>query len=135
MKTYRELEIYKLSYRLAVEVHKLSLQLPKFELYEEASQARRSSKAVTALIVEGYGRSKYKAEFLKFLIYALGSCDETTVHLNFLKDTHDDFGERLNSLLKEYDELGKKVNKFIGYVESNWNNQYITSNEQPLTSN
>ena len=35
MKSYRDLEIYKLSYDLAVEVHKFSLTLPRYEIYEE----------------------------------------------------------------------------------------------------
>ncbi len=38
MKSYRDLEIYTLSYDLAVKVHKMSLKLPKYELYEEGSQ-------------------------------------------------------------------------------------------------
>jgi len=33
-------------------------------------------------------RKKYKADFIKFLIYSHASCDETIVHLNFIKDTH-----------------------------------------------
>lgn len=53
---YRDLEIYKLAFKLAVEVHNLTLKLPKFELYEEGSQIRRSSKSVGANIVEGYGK-------------------------------------------------------------------------------
>jgi hypothetical protein len=38
MKSYRELEIYKESKRLAIEIHKMTMSLPKFELYEEGSQ-------------------------------------------------------------------------------------------------
>ena len=41
-KSYRDLEIYQLSHKLAVEIHKLSLQLPKFEMFEEGGQIRRS---------------------------------------------------------------------------------------------
>ncbi len=67
MKSYRDLDIYKDSKRLAIEIHKMSLLLPKFELYEEGSQVRRSAKAVTSAIVEGYGRKRYKADFIKFL--------------------------------------------------------------------
>ena len=52
MKSYRDLEIYNLSYDLAVKVHKMSLKLPKYELYEEGSQIRRSSKGITSCIVE-----------------------------------------------------------------------------------
>jgi hypothetical protein len=51
--SYRELRIYQESKRLAIEVHAMSLELPKFEMYEEGSQVRRSSKSVTSMIVEG----------------------------------------------------------------------------------
>ena len=67
MKSYRDLEIYAESKRLALEVHRASLKLPKFEQFEEASQLRRASKAVTSLIVEGYCRKRYKADFIKYL--------------------------------------------------------------------
>ena len=105
MKSYRDLEIYKLSYDLAVEVHRFSLTLPNYELYEEGSQVRKSSKGITSCIVEGYGRRKYKADFLKFLIYAHASCDETILHLSFLKDTHNDTDQIVKSLLNSYEEL------------------------------
>jgi four helix bundle protein len=88
MKSYTDLEIYKLSYDLALKVHRLSLKLPQHELYEEGGQLRRSSKGIPACIVEGYGRGKYKAEFNRFLVYAQASCDETILHLNFVKDLY-----------------------------------------------
>lgn len=65
MKSYRDLKIYKEAKTLAIQVHQMTLILPKFELYEEGSQLRRSSKAIAALIVEGYGRRRYKQEFIK----------------------------------------------------------------------
>ncbi len=120
MGSYRDLEIYKLSYDLAIKIHKISLELPKYEMYEEGSQIRRSSKGITSCIVEGYGRKKYKAEFVKFLIYAHASCDETILHLNFINDTHVVNGKEVKSLLDEYDELGRKINKFTKYVENEW---------------
>jgi four helix bundle protein len=84
MKSYRDLDIFKESKRLAVEIHKISLSLPKIETYEEGSQIRRSSKSITSNIVEGYGRNRYKADFIKHLIYAQAECDEPIVHLDFL---------------------------------------------------
>jgi four helix bundle protein len=83
MKSYRDLDIYNDSKKLAIEVHKMTLILPKFELYEEGSQIRRSSKSVTAMIVERYGRKRYKADFIKYLVYSQAECDETIVHLDF----------------------------------------------------
>ena len=68
--SYRDLEIYQLAHELAVIIHKFSMRLPKYELYETGSQLRRSSKSISANIVEGFGRRKYKADYLRFLIYA-----------------------------------------------------------------
>ena len=116
MKSYKDLEIYKLSYDLAVKVHTVSLKLPQYEIYEEGSQVRKSSKGITSCIAEGYGRKKYKAEFIKFLVYAHASCDETIVHLNFLKDTHDVIEKEIEAFLRSYEELGRKISRFIDFV-------------------
>jgi four helix bundle protein len=121
MKSYKDLEIYKLSYDLAVKVHKVSLKLPQYEIYEEGSQVRKSSKGVPSCIAEGYGRKKYKAEFIKFLVYAHASCDETIVHLNFIKDTHSFIEKEIDAFLRSYEELGRKMSRFIGFVEKEWN--------------
>ena len=122
MKSYRDLEIYKESKRLAIEVHKMTMTLPKFELFEEGSQITRSSKVVTSAIVEGYGRKRYKADFTKFLVYSQSECDETILHLDFLFETESlkDFS-KYNQLKNEYDSLSKRINKFIQWVEDNWN--------------
>ncbi len=109
MTSYKDLEIYSLSYDLAIKIHKMSLSLPKYEMYEEGSQIRRSSKAVTSCIVEGYGRRKYKADFVKFLVYAHASCDETILHLNFKRDTHDINGEEIEFFLSAYDEVVRLI--------------------------
>ena len=122
MKSYRELDVYKESKQLAIEIHKMSLTLPKFELYEEGSQIRRSSKAVTSAIVEGYGRKRYKQDFIRFLVYAQSECDETIVHLDFLHETESLKETSLyNSFFERYTVLSKKINNFIQWVEDNWN--------------
>ncbi len=101
-------------------------------MYEEGSQVRKSSKGITSCIAEGYGRKKYKAEFIKFLVYAHASCDETILHLSFLRDTHNDIASKVKSLLNSYEELGAKINRFINYVEKEWNSKWV-SNTKPVT--
>ena len=64
MNSYKDLDIYKLTYRLALEVHRMTLTLPKYELYEQGSQVRRSSKSIKDNIAEGFGRRRYKDEFV-----------------------------------------------------------------------
>jgi four helix bundle protein len=122
MKSYRELEIYIEAKQLAVKIHKMSLTLPKFEMYEEGGQIRRSSKSIAAMIVEGYGRKRYKADFIKYLVYSHAECDETILHLEFLFATESMLDKGVfDELYSEYDRLGRKINKFIQWVEDNWN--------------
>jgi four helix bundle protein len=122
MKSYRDLEIYKESKRLAIEIHKMSMLLPKFEIFEEGGQIRRSSKSVTAMIVEGYGRRRYKADFIKYLVFGQSECDETMVHLDFLFETQSLKDKYCyQKFHDEYDLLSKKINKFIQWVDENWN--------------
>lgn len=121
MKSYRELEIYKESKRLAIEVHALTLKLPKFELFEEGGQARRSSKSVTSMIVEGFGRRRYLADFVKHLIYSHTECDETILHLEFLQETGScKETEKIKVLVKDYGTLSKRINKFTQWVEEKY---------------
>src|SRR6185295_15410124 len=85
--SYKKLQIWVLAREVVIEVHEMTIKLPKFEMYEEGSQIRRSSKTTKATIVEGYGRRRYKQDWIKFLVYALSSNDETLDHLENLWDT------------------------------------------------
>jgi four helix bundle protein len=85
---YRNLEVWQLARELVIAIHQMTLtKLPKFETFEEGAQIRRAIKSVKSNIVEGYGRRRYKQEFLRFIDYALASCDETTDHLDTLVAT------------------------------------------------
>jgi four helix bundle protein len=127
MHNYRELDIYKESKALAIELHSISLAFPKFELYEERSQLRRSSKAVPAMIVEGYGRRRYKADFIKYLIYSVSECDETILHLDLLYQTKSFKDELSYKRLRDaYELLSKKINKYTQWVEDHYTPPHLT---------
>jgi four helix bundle protein len=117
--SYRDLDIYKKAHKLAIEIHNMSLKLPRFELYEEGSQIRKSSKSIKSNIVEGFGRRRYKQEFIRFLIYSIASCDETRDHLDTLYETKSlKDTERYEYFCEEYDHLGKMISNFTKSVES-----------------
>ncbi|RMH96459.1 MAG: four helix bundle protein [Calditrichaeota bacterium] len=100
--SYRNLEIWQLARELVVDIHKMTLEnLPKFEMYEEGSQIRRSSKSVKSNIVEGYGRRRYKQEFIRYLTYAIASNDETIDHLENLYESGSLTDHRLYTNLRE----------------------------------
>jgi len=116
---FEELEIYKKAFENAILVHHASLKLPKFELYEQGSQIRRSSKSIKDQIAEGYVRRGYKADFIKFLIYATASCDELKSQIKKIIQLYPDIIEFQN-LLVPYQKQSIKINNYIRYVENNW---------------
>jgi len=74
---YKDLKIWQLARVLTVDIHRMTFRdLPKFELFEEGSQIRRSMKSIKSNIVEGYGRRRYKQDYIRFLTFAHASCDE-----------------------------------------------------------
>ena len=117
--SYKKLVIWQKARELVLDIHKMTLnKLPQFELYEEGSQIRRSIKSVKSNIVEGYGRRRYKQEFIRLLTYSLASCDETTDHLENLYETESLKDEVLyQNLHARLQTLGKKINLFIQSVE------------------
>jgi len=112
--SYMKLEIYNIAHQLVLDIHKMTLkELPKFEMFEEGSQIRKSSKSVKSNIVEEYGRRRYKKEFIKFLTYAIASNDETYDHLENLFQTESlKNAELYKDLVDGLEKLGKKLNIF-----------------------
>ena len=117
--SYKNLQIWNEAKEMVIAVHRMSLSdLPNFELYEEGSQIRRSSKSVKSNIVEGYGRRRYKMDYIKFLTYAQASNDETIDHLETLLETGSLKDNTIfNDLHNQIENLGKKLNLFIQAIE------------------
>ena len=116
---YRNLEIWQLARELVISIHEMILtKLPKFEMFEQGSQIRRAIKSVKSNIVEGYGRRRYKQDFVRFVDYPLASCDETADHLDTLIATKSltDLTV-INDLTPRLEELGRKLNLFLQSVE------------------
>ena len=115
---YKRLKIYQKAHELGVKIHKMTLNLPKFEMFEEGSQKRRSSKSVSSNIVEGYALRTYKAEYIHYLFRAYGSSVETVEHLEYLFDTGSLRDETVfEQFISDYGELNSMLFRFIGSVE------------------
>lgn len=116
--SYRQLEIWQEARDLSILIHEMTIALPKFEQFEQAQQIRRSSKSVRSNIVEGYGRRKYKSDFIRFLIIAQASNDETIDHLETLLETKSLTDQQVfHDLSERLQKLGRKINNFIKAVE------------------
>ena len=118
---YHDLEIWKIANDLVNDIHEMTINdLPKFEMFESGSQIRRSVKSIKSNIVEGYGRRKYKMEFLHFLSISYASLMETNDHLETLFQTKSLIDKKKYDNLHELlDKLGRKLNLFIQSVEKN----------------
>ena len=59
-------------------------------------------------------RQRYKAEFVRFLVYAHSSCNETIEWIEYIiKDCYPDFDNSADEILSKLDLLGRKLNIFI----------------------
>ena len=112
VKSYRDLEVYQQSFDLAVQVDSVSKQLPRHEMYEAGSQLRRPAKSIPTNWAEGFGRRRCKQDCIRFIVYALASCDETIVHLDMLYHTQSLPEDRYKTLHEAYHILSKRTNRF-----------------------
>ena len=111
--TYRDLEVYQRGYRLALEIHKLTLEFSGIEKMELGSQMRRAFKSTPTNIAEGFGRRYFKKEYLRYLGMAKSSVDEMRVHLQFVNDLQYITKEKYDYFVAEYQILGKQLSSLI----------------------
>ena len=68
MKSYKDLEIYKLSYELAVRIHKFSLTFPRYEIYEEGGQIKDHRRAFLRASLKVMGGENIRQNSLNSLL-------------------------------------------------------------------
>ena len=116
MKTFEELECYKLARELRIAVSKFCKTLPREEEYRLKDQIIRSSRSVTANISEGYGRHHHQ-ENAQFCRTARGSLTETLEHLNTALDEEYLTDDQYAELRKMLEETWKVLNGYIAYLK------------------
>jgi four helix bundle protein len=119
IKTIFDLEVFNLSYTLAMDIFNGSRNFPKAETYSPTDQICRSSRSISANIAEGWGKRIYENEFKKHLIYAMGSLEETKAWLLFARDCGYLQIDVFEILRKKSDELGAKIYKLYENWKSN----------------
>lgn len=112
-KSFRELEVYKLSRRLSKDIFEISSQFPKEEMYSLTNQIRRSSRSVGAQIAEAWAKRKYEKHFISKLTDADGEQLETQHWIETAADSFYLPTEMAAHLLAEYSALGNMLNAMI----------------------
>lgn len=117
---FNDLNIWRKSHELSLELYNLTKTFPKSELFGITSQIQRASTSISANIAEGFGRKGNK-EFIQFLYQAKGSLYETQNFLFFTKDIGYINQTKFDYLFQEYETLAKMLNSFITKVKQNGN--------------
>lgn len=114
IKDFRELNVYKASFKSSLAIHNLSKQFPKDEIYALTSQIRRSSKSICANIAEGFAKQRQsKVEFKRYLYIAVGSATEVMVWLDYCKSLSYIDDENYQKLSDDYIKIQSMLNSFI----------------------
>src|SRR5258706_9785644 len=115
--SFRDLEVYKLSKRLAKEVFEASKGFPKEEMYSLTDQVRRSSRSVGAQLAEAWGKRSYERHFVSKLTDADGEQFETYHWIETALDCSYLSDELASDLLHRCDSIGKMINSMINKSE------------------
>ena len=87
VRSVEDLEVFRRAYRLSLELHRLSLELPRIEQFALADQLRRASKSICANLTEGFAKQSHSAaEYRRYVVTAMGSSDETQLWLRYCVD-------------------------------------------------
>jgi len=117
MQGYRDLKVYQLAYRLAMEIFHLSKRFPPEEKYSLTDQIRRSSRSVPVNIAEGFRKRQYPKAFVNKLSDADGEATETQVWLNFSRDCRYISVEDCERLTDGYLEVGRMLGAMMADPE------------------
>ena len=111
-KSFTEMPVWQKAHKLAIEVFKLTINLPRSEDYGLTSQIRKSSNGAAACIAEGFGKSTNRDKS-NFYVIARGSSFETQNHLLYGNKVGYFETQITLRLFREYDDLVLELNKLI----------------------
>jgi four helix bundle protein len=118
IKSFKDLEVHKEAFKLAMEIFWLTRKFPKEEVYSLTSQIVRSSRSVSANISEGWAKRKYDSIFKQHLVHSLGSNSETEDWLDYSLECKYISSEVYENLISKNTKIGKMLTK----LHQNWKN-------------
>ncbi len=113
VKSFRELEVYKLTRQLSKDLFEISKTFPKEEMYSLTDQLRRSSRSTGAQIAEAWARRKYQKHFVSKLSDAEGEQQETQHWIETALDCSYISEDVSKKLLSQNESVGNMLNSMI----------------------
>jgi four helix bundle protein len=118
IKTYKDLNVFRESYRLSLKVSRTTRKFPGPEQFELARQLRRAARSIPANIVEGWAKRASAAEFKRYLQVAIGSCDECKLWTEMSRDEGFLSAQECAMLENEFNLVGAMLKS----LWKNWKN-------------
>jgi four helix bundle protein len=117
MNTYKNLEIYKAAFNLAIKVYRLNITLPVTALLNQGNKLRWTSLKIKDLIAEGFSGRKETEEMIRILNTIIKLNQEVISLLKKIR-THNAGNKQIPDLIKSYKELGQKTEEHIASLQS-----------------
>jgi four helix bundle protein len=117
MRNYRDLQVWKKTHDLALELYRVSQRFPREEIYGITGQLRRAAVSIGANLAEGCGR-RTSTELARFVRIALGSASELDYQLLLSRDLRFMAAEEFTSASAALTEVRKMLTSFLNSVEA-----------------
>lgn len=117
LRGYKDLKVYQLAYKLAMDIFNESKSFPKEERYSLTDQIRRSSHSVAANIAEGFRKRRYPNMFVSKMADADSEAAETQVWLDFARDCGYLSQKRHEESIIGYEDVGKMLGSMMATPE------------------
>ena len=113
VKSYKDLEVYKLSRQLSRNIFDVTKTFPREEMYSLTDQIRRSSRSIGAQIAEAWGKRKYERYFVNKLTDSDSEQFETQHWIETAKDCSYITEQQSGELLTKCYSIGRMLNSMI----------------------
>lgn len=119
MRNFRDLNVWKDSIFLVIDVYLIVEIIPNSEKYGLISQIKRCSVSIPSNIVEGCAKDSQK-DFVRFLQISLGSAFELETQLEICNQLSFIEKKEVNKLVNDTVIIQKRINALIKYSKSQY---------------
>jgi four helix bundle protein len=113
VKSFRELEVYKLAREVSKEIYFLTKDFPVGERFSLTDQIRRSSRSIGVQIAEAWGKRKYELHFILKLTDSDSEQLETQHWIEISEECNYINSDTSKSLLQKCESIGKMIHSMI----------------------
>ena len=117
LKNYKDLKVWEKSYKLCLEIYRMTAKFPTEEKYGLTSQIRRSVVSIPSNIAEGYGR-KTTLDYVRMLYISYGSVCELETQILLAGDLKLIEKGDLDTLKENIAEIERMLKALIKSLEN-----------------